>query len=255
MAGRLVFCLIPFLGLPRRGLGRIPSGHLNRNRVQRRGYAAVHASSACLSLVTPMPQLMGPMDCRSFRKHHLAYLDDTLSGDQMGAAQRHILSCDACASHDTLVRRSLMVARNIPTIAPSADFHARLKARLAECREERESGREFDAAEVPGADFDHSTSFMSSAAGWRSPRMMVAVAASAVIGMMLWRGTTPASAPLVAMKPVIATKPAPPAVRLASPALLQAMAPGSPVWGAAIIIDDLPSQFVKVDYSMSVDGR
>ena len=201
-----------------------------------------------------MPQLMDPMDCRAFRKHHLAYLDDTLSGDQMGAAQRHILECDACAGHDTLVRRSLMVARNIPTIAPSADFHARLQARLAECREERKSGREFAAPEVRRASHARS-SFLSSAAGWRSPRTMVAVAASAVIGVMVWKGTTPTSAPLVAMEPVIATKPAPPAVRFASPALLQAMAPGSPVWGAAVIIDDIPSQFVKVDYSMTVDGR
>ena len=201
-----------------------------------------------------MPQLMAQMDCRSFRKHHLAYLDDTLSGDQMGAAQRHILECDACAGHDTLVRRSLMVARNIPTIAPSADFHARLQARLAECREERESGREFDAPEVPGATDFHTTRAFSLAA-WRSPRMLAAVAASAVIGVMVWRGTTPTSAPLVAMQPVIATRPAPPEVRFASPALLQAMSPASAVWGAAMIIDDIPSQFVKVDYSMTVDGR
>ena len=194
------------------------------------------------------------MDCRSFRKHHLAYLDDTLSGDQMGAAQRHILECDACAGHDTLVRRSLMVARNIPTIAPSADFQARLQARLAECREERQAGREFVAREVPGAR-NHPTRVLSSGAAWRSPRMLAAVAATAVIGAMVWRGTTPTSAPLVAMQPVIASKPAPPEVRFVSPALLQAMAPGSAVWGAAMIIDEIPTQFVKVDYSMTVDGR
>jgi len=202
-----------------------------------------------------MPQLMDQMDCRRFRKHHLAYLDDTLSGDQMGAAQRHILECDACAGHDTLVRRSLMVARNIPTIAPSADFHARLQARLAECREERQSGREFNAPEVPGARDSHAPMLLSASAAWRSPRMLVAVAASAVIGAMVWRGTTPTSAPLVAMQPVIATRPAPPELRFVSPALVQAMAPGSPVWSGAISIDDIPSQFVKVDYSMTVDGR
>ena len=199
-----------------------------------------------------MPQLMGQLDCRSFRKHHLAYLDDTLSGDQMGAAQRHILECDACAGHATLVRRSLMVARNMPTIAPSADFNARLQARLAECREERQSGRAFDAAEVPGASGFGSASILSPAAGWRSPRMMFAVAATAVIGVMVWR-STPAPAPLVAMQPVIATKPAPPEVRFVSPALLQAMSPASAVWGA-VMIDEIPAQFVKVEYSM-VDGR
>jgi hypothetical protein len=85
--------------------------------------------------------------------------------------------------------------------------------------------------------------------------MLAAVAATAVIGAMVWRGTTATSAPLVAMQPVIATKPAPPEVRFVSPALLQAMAPGSAVWGAAMIIDEIPTQFVKVDYSMTVDGR
>ena len=84
-----------------------------------------------------MTQLMAPMDCRNFRKHHLSYLDDTLSGDQMAAAQRHILACDACASHDTMVRRSLIVARNMPSIEPSTAFQERLQARLAECRLER----------------------------------------------------------------------------------------------------------------------
>ena len=79
----------------------------------------------------PMPpQLIAPMDCRSVRKHHLAYLDATLAGDQMASAQRHIMACDPCAAHDTLVRRSLMVARNLSTIEPSAAFQERLQAKL-----------------------------------------------------------------------------------------------------------------------------
>ena len=55
------------------------------------------------------------MDCRTFRKHHLAYLDDTLPGDVMARAQCHVLNCDACAAHDTMVRRSLMMVRSLPT--------------------------------------------------------------------------------------------------------------------------------------------
>ena len=38
-------------------------------------------------------------------------------------------------------------------------------------------------------------------------------------------------------------------------ALLQAMATGSSVWPAAVLIDEMPSQFVNVDYSMMLDGR
>lgn len=199
---------------------------------------------------------MGPMDCRSFRKHHLAYLDDTLSGDEMGAAQRHILQCDACAAHDTLVRRSLMVARNIPTIEPSAAFQARLQARLAECRQEREATQRAWAAS-DDSDLRHVPASVRPTwhPAWRSPRALVALAAGAAIGTMLWRGATTTAAPLVAMEPVIASKPARPEVRFVSPALLQAMAPGSPVWGAAMIIDDVPTQLVNVDYSMIAGGR
>ncbi len=199
-----------------------------------------------------MPQLMGPMDCRHFRKNHLAYLDDTLSGDQMGAAQRHILECDACAGHDTMVRRSLMVARNIPTIEPSAAFQARLNARLAECREARQAAREVSASEVPA---ERSVHTAVGRPAWRSPRTLATLAASAVLGTLVWRGLAVPEAPLVAMQPVIASKPAHPEVRFASPALLQAMAPGSPVWGAAMIIDEMPTQFVNVDYSMVADGQ
>lgn len=77
------------------------------------------------------------MDCRHFREQHLAYLDDTLPGDAMAEAQRHLLTCDACAAHDTRVRRSLVLVRNhLPEIEPSADFRDRLNARLATCRSE-----------------------------------------------------------------------------------------------------------------------
>lgn len=77
------------------------------------------------------------MDCRHFREQHLAYLDDTLPGDAMAEAQRHLLTCDACAAHDTRVRRSLVLVRNhLPEIEPSADFRHRLNARLATCRSE-----------------------------------------------------------------------------------------------------------------------
>ncbi|HMS03034.1 MAG TPA: hypothetical protein PKE51_08665 [Gemmatimonadaceae bacterium] len=77
------------------------------------------------------------MDCRRFRDDHLAYLDDTLPGDVMAEAQRHLLTCDACAAVDARVRRSLVIARNhLPEVEPSADFRQRLEARLATCRSE-----------------------------------------------------------------------------------------------------------------------
>ncbi len=209
----------------------------------------------------PMPQSMGLMDCRSFRKHHFAYLDDTLSGDDMAAAQRHILACNGCAAHDTLVRRSLMMAKSMPMIEPSAAFQQKLKARLAECREERaalQAGAAMPTSmpmSMPHA-VAASARFSDHRAGWFTPRTLAAIAASAVVGTLVWRGTAEQTVPVVAMQPVIASAPARPEVRYVSPALLQAMATGNPVWPATVVIEEASaSGLVNVGYSMTQDDR
>jgi anti-sigma factor RsiW len=180
------------------------------------------------------------MDCRSFRKHHLAYLDDTLSGDQMTAAQRHILSCDRCAAHDTMVRRSLLVARNLRMVTPSPEFRSRLRSRIAACKAQ-------DAA------FPRTDSY-GPAVPTRVPRTVAAVAVTAaVLGTIAWGGFAPAEPPLVAMQPVVATQPA--HTPYVSPALMQAMATGNPVWPATMIIDEMPTQFVNASYSLAEELR
>jgi hypothetical protein len=202
-----------------------------------------------------MPQSMGLMDCRSFRKHHFAYLDDTLSGDDMAAAQRHILACNGCAAHDTLVRRSLMMAKSMPMIEPSAAFQQKLKARLAECREERAAMQSGTALLSPSA-AAAADRVPEHRAGWFTPRALAAIAASAVVGTLVWRGTTGHAVPVVAMAPVIASAPARPEVRYVSPALLQAMATGNPVWPATVVIEEASSNgLVNVGYSMTQDDR
>lgn len=184
------------------------------------------------------------MDCKHFRKHHLAYLDDTLPGDLMAQAQRHVLRCDGCAAHDTLVRRSLMAVRSMPMIEPSAEFQSRLRAKLAQCRAEREAGAsgERQRAGLMGS---------APAAGSRvSPaRVVLAMAASAVIGTLAFQAAREETVPTLAMQPVMAMPPAP-AERpvYISPALVQAMATGNPVWPAALIVEDAPVGFVNTEY-------
>ncbi len=196
------------------------------------------------------------MDCRAFRKHHLAYLDDTLSGDLTRAAQQHIMSCDGCAAHDTLVRRSLMIARSMPTIAPSEEFQARLRQRLATCREQVAAERHVAGARGISAGTDR---VHSAAPLLKSPRALAAVAAGAVIGTMLWRGFTATAAPELSIQPVIASQPSvvtpvSPAPYY-SPALIGAMSTGNPVWPAAMIIDEVPSQFGSSDLHLVTDSR
>lgn len=71
------------------------------------------------------------MDCRAFRKKHLAFVDDTLPGVDIVQMQAHVTACARCAQMDLAVRRSLLVVRNhLLPIEPSSDFSERLSARL-----------------------------------------------------------------------------------------------------------------------------
>ncbi len=198
-----------------------------------------------------------PMDCKHFRKHHLAYLDDTLPGDLMAQAQRHILLCDGCAAHDTLVRRSLMVARSMPTIEPSAEFQSRLRARLAVCRDECASERaSLDVSgrgESVGWVLRASTvNAAALAARSRPARTVMVVAATAMLGAMAWQSFSEDTVPKVAMQPVIASRPAPLSTTpYITPALVQAMSTGNPVWPAAMMMEEAPVGFVNAEYSFA----
>ena len=74
------------------------------------------------------------MDCREFNQKHVAFVDDLLPGIDLVRMQTHILECERCAHHDTLIRRALLVVRNMPEIRPSADFSERLRTRLQTVR-------------------------------------------------------------------------------------------------------------------------
>jgi hypothetical protein len=70
------------------------------------------------------------MDCRQFREKHVAFVDDVLPAIEMRSMHQHRAVCPRCSRHDTAIRRSLLLVRNLPTIEPSPDFVARLNARL-----------------------------------------------------------------------------------------------------------------------------
>ena len=90
------------------------------------------------------------MDCRSFRDNHLAFLDDALDDADLVAMQCHLAECEACAQHDTAVRRSLLVFRNLPPIQPSADFQARLEQRLCAVRRAMHAAQAMSTHRGPG---------------------------------------------------------------------------------------------------------
>ncbi|WP_306521456.1 anti-sigma factor [Gemmatimonas sp.] len=183
------------------------------------------------------------MDCKHFRKRHLAYLDDTLPGELMAEAQRHVLVCDGCAAHDALVRRSLMVVHTMapamPSLEPSAEFQTRLRARLAECRAER-------TAAVAGTLGEPTMPPVARNRFVSPSRTMLAMAASAAIGALAFQAVRSRTAPTLAMQPVMVMLPAPVArAPYSNPDLMQAMATGNPVWPATMIVEEAPAGFVN----------
>ena len=164
------------------------------------------------------------MDCRGFRKNHVAFVDDLLPGVEMVVMQRHLHECEACARHDMLVRRSLLVVRNAPMIEPSADFSARLNARLRDCRAMDAMG---NAGRTPVS------------------RALAAAAASIlIIGYMSLAATDwLRHQDDVVLAPAVAYEPAPPTPPLANPAVVATVSAGMPIWSSMLLAEQASAQF------------
>jgi hypothetical protein len=176
------------------------------------------------------------MDCRIFRKNHAAFVDDTLSAVDMVAGQCHILECEDCARYDITVRRSLLVFRNLPTIQPSAEFSARLNARLAEARsaptmEWRQRG--------PGLGAFAAAVFSVIALGYVT-----------IAGYELANPT-----PALSLAPVVTTLPETIPSPMASSAIAASMSMGIPVWPAMLMAEQASLQFTNAEYQLTSWSR
>lgn len=183
------------------------------------------------------------MECRHFRTEHLAYLDDTLPGDVMAEAQQHLMVCDACAAHDRLVRRSLMLVRNLPELEPSDAFSARLQARLAACK----------AAPAAECSLHDDEAFLSAPAPrtrWRRRELWLAMAAGVAIVSTVSFGGVNGQASEPELPPVFAAGPLPPSPVIPefSPALLQAMSTGHPMWSMVQMLDEMPAHALATSH-------
>jgi hypothetical protein len=173
------------------------------------------------------------MNCREFRRKHDAYIDDTLSGVELDAMARHRSLCDDCARLDTRVRRALLVAHNLPTIEPSADFAERLQIRLAEER------LRMAAMQV------------SENAGWRwrpsSPSGYAAMAAGliTVAGLAATLSGYGRDPEVIRLAPVVATLPEQEPSMLATPAMVASMPTGLTVWPALYVAQQAPWHFAS----------
>jgi hypothetical protein len=173
------------------------------------------------------------MDCRTFRKQHVAFVDDTLPGIVQVQMERHLIGCLACAKLDADVRRGLLLFRNnLPTIEPSADFSRRLEARL-----EQERRRAIAPAPL-----------------FRGPGLggFLAMSASVVAAGLLamtFAHVPPdrrvARLPAVVLRPLeVPEVPAGVTLPVAPSAVVASVSTGMAVWPALLLLEEAPSRYV-----------
>ena len=240
MSSRLFLSRIVFRGLESTGAGYHGAKEI-RHRIIWLAFpsrAILGTPRGLLGTLTRIsrPHRRNPMDCRTFRKNHDAFVDDTLPAIDIVAGQRHLLECDECAHYDTTVRRALMVFRNLPTIQPSADFSARLNARLAEARahpamEWRQRG--------PGLG-----AFAAAALG---------VVALGYITTFAYELSSPT--PALALAPVVAMQPEPVPSPMTSSAIAASMSMGIPAWPAMLMAEQASLQFMNAEYQLTSWNR
>ena len=174
------------------------------------------------------------MNCREFRSKHAAFVDDTLSGVDLDGMALHRQLCEPCSQQDTRVRRALLVARNLPTIQPSAAFSQRLNARL---EEERNSGERLrhprDSWEPAG-------------------RSMRTVRYAAIVtGLLMAAGfagaltATSARDEVIHMAPVVASIPETDTSPMAAPTMVASVSAGMPMWPAVFVAQQAPWHFAS----------
>lgn len=171
------------------------------------------------------------MDCRTFRRQHLAFVDDTLPGIDVVPMEHHRAECTACARLDADVRRSLLLIRNnLPRIEPSDDFSRRLARRL-----EAERTRSLTPPPLfrgPGL-----RGFLS---------MSMGVVALGFLSVALTReptGVETARLPDIVFRPNEAPLGLNSALPVAPPAFVASVATGMAVWPALLMMEEAQSRY------------
>lgn len=172
------------------------------------------------------------MNCRTFRKNHVAFVDDTVSGVELAELRAHLASCGKCTRLDARVRRALLLARNVPSVDPSPDFLRRLRVRLRFASIERESASTFAFSRLAAA------------------ALIVATFAYGALEYLSGRAAEPLYHPPVV---AIASAPSAPVTTPAfiAPAIVASLSTGLALWPAALVADEAPVQLVNAGF----DGR
>lgn len=174
------------------------------------------------------------MDCREFRNKHVSFVDDVLPAVDMRAMNGHRASCPRCSRHDTAIRRSLLIVRNLPPIEPSPDFMVRLNERL----DQLGPSARVDLV-APRPYLQSAGAFAALAAG------VVAVAYMAIETTHYFASGADAPPPTT-----IASVPAfePTTSPMANSAFVASVPTGMPVWPAVLMAGQSPLHFASLDF-------
>ncbi len=172
------------------------------------------------------------MDCREFRNKHVGFVDDLLPAVDMERMLRHLTVCSKCSRQDTAVRRSLLLVRNLPAIEPSADFMARLNARLG--------------AMGPAARAD----VIAPRAHLASLGTFAAIAAGLAAVAYLSLETTHyfAPDPIAQVAPMVAQAADTASAPMANAAYVASMSTGMTVWPAVLMVGQAPVRFASLEF-------
>ena len=193
------------------------------------------------------------MHCREFRNKHVAFVDDLLSAAEMRTMHEHVVGCSSCSRHDTAIRRSLLIVRNLPPIEPSPEFIERLNARLAQLdpaqRDDVIAARPY---------FSSVGTFAALAAGLGAVAYMSIATARYFDAAQPTAGATPTVAvALDSAESAIPIESAPTinAAPIADAAFVASVPTGIPIWPAVLMAGQAPGHFATMDLRQTETSR
>jgi len=174
------------------------------------------------------------MDCRTFRAQHVGFVDDVLPGIHIVQMQRHIAECAPCARHDALIRRSLMLFRNMPTLECSPGFTERVNDSIRALN---------DAPQLrPASFFTPGNTFAAVVAA--------GIVVFAGVNIMSESDVPLSHAPVVAMIPAQDRMPLEESL-MDTHAMLASVSTGIPIWPAALMVEQAQIQFANSAFGLT----
>jgi hypothetical protein len=183
------------------------------------------------------------MDCRQFREKHVAFVDDVLPAIEMRAMHQHRAACARCSRHDTAIRRSLLLVRNLPPIEPSPDFVARLNARL----EQLGPASRIDVV-APRPQLPSAATFAALAAGVVVVAYMALETSHYFARPMEATPSVAVGAPAPELTPVALPPIEPGPAPSANAAFVASVPTGIPLWPAVLMAGQAPMHFGNSDF-------